>query len=955
MASIKELFQTILHFFRLDKKSPFVRDWVDRNNMRASIAITIYTVIMERFMYNRTVMLWGLIPRNLYNTAFYVLGFSTLQLFIVALLYLSGKVRSHRLTAISLSIFVLACCIVGQGISVYDYAIGKQTIVFLPLVAWIFALLLLNPFASGILAWLSFMVIPDYTNNRIIISTYVDRILIVFAVMLIIISIVRWVSQIRSAEGDEKLNQMNTRLEHISRRDELTAVKNRHGLQTDTDGLIGKEIFLVMSDIDDFKYYNDTYGHDTGDLILKHMSDTMVQVFGDEAVYRFGGDEFLLIVRDGSEAELISRLKEWKQAFHSFVLEGKTLHLSSTSGYAMGKVHAPSDLSAMVSLADAKLYEGKMNHKGGISGEAYDPEKKNEGSKLSRLESGLRSGEVDGLTKLPNMFYFRSRAELTVDVLRSSNHEPVLVYINIAGFKDYNRKFGFEAGDDLLKQLAELLTVTFDQDLVCRFADDHFAVITSDGTIEEEIKEVNQKLQERAGSNAKVSVQAGLYRLSDETVDVSLACDCARQAMANHHGSEIVGWYDEEMRANLERRQYITDHLDEALEQGWIENEYQPIFRSINRKVCGFEVLPRWNDPTYGVLEPELYVPILEESRQINEHDLYVLKLAAEEFRIYQSHTKSPVPVVVNLSYRDLDLEDITERILSSTEGIDHSLIHFDINAAALHKMNPHIHQVLEELTTEGFQFWMDGFGTENSTVDILYNFQMHGVKIDIRMLREKRHDSSYLIFLSHIISMCKQMGIATLALGVETEQEAQFLTEAGCEYMQGYFFYENVTLAEFKERNFIPTLPTEDVSEEAYYSAVSRVDLSKPARLDYDEEIESVTEELPAAICEYRDGTFVCMTSNQAFRSFLKTRKIGDVEEFTRLMNRRDYYIHDMLEQMNQKILETNRWETMDIGTGGKACTCSFHVISRNDKAHANTIIGVVVDMNLYREVKEA
>lgn len=935
-----------IHFFRLDHKSRFVRDSIDSSNMRAAVPVAIYTLITERIMYNRTVLLWNLVPKTVYHAAFVLLALVCIQLLITSTLYLSGRYRNHTAVTISSYIFYIGCAVLGQGIAVYSYAVGKQVIMFLPMVAWIFALFLLNPVSGVLIAWMSFEIIPDFATSRIILSNYADRILLMFSVMLLVISIVRWVTQLHGAEAQEQLNLLNQKLSDISVHDELTGVKNRHALQFDREKYIKQNLIVVMSDIDDFKYYNDSYGHDTGDMVLRHMADTLSQTFGTESVYRFGGDEFLLILPAWDEANLNTCIAEWRVRFRSYRRDSIQLHLASTSGYAIGRCETADDLTKMISLADAMLYEGKLTQKGTINGAEYDPANPSQHERES-AEAKLRSGETDVLTGLPNMMYFRSKADLTADILRSAGENPVLAYFNIDHFRRYNRKYGFEAGDLLLKQLADILSSMFPNALVCRFSDDRFTLIAPKKEVESKIKLAAQRFKNIA-LDEHVNLRAGLYELKNESVNVSLACDCAQQAMSGN-GRSVCSWYDDSMREQLELRQYISDHLDEAIEHEWIENLYQPVIRSVNRMVCGMEALPRWNDPIHGNLEPELYVPILEESQSIVSHDLYVIRKAVHDYIEYRKRGMEGIPLIINLSYRTLDMDDITAKITELTEGIDPSLVGFDISAVSLRNLSEHVRATLAELGERGYRIWMDGFGRENSAMDILIHGLIRGIKFDIRMLRVTESKEQMTVFLKYVVRMCKALNISTLALGVEREEEAEFLSEIGCEYMQGFWFCKNLTFEECCSENFLSSFDVETKDKQAYYSAMSRVDLATPARLDYDSRLETVSNDLPAAVVELRNGTFRTCLSNAAFREFLKTRGIDGVSQYDALMNHSDYYLHDKLIAMSKEIVRTRRWETMDIGRGDKSCVCSFHVISE-DGEDAISIIGVVVNMKLYQ-----
>ncbi len=681
--TINEVFKNILHVLGFDEKNPAVFEYIDTMNMRISIPLALYTLVVEYFMYNRSVFLWGLISKKMYHMAFYALGFAAVQLLVVALLYVSGKYKNAIVCRISLYFYLFACFTIGQIIATYDYSVGKQAFVFLPMVAWAFALVLMFPLVSIVGGYLSFILIPEIANTRVILSDYVNRVLLVFAVMIVIVSIVRWIDQLGNGRNSVKVQNMNDMLKEISLKDELTGIKNRYGLHADYENIIGRKLVVMMLDIDDFKYYNDTYGHDTGDEVLKHMASTLCATFGKDSVYRFGGDEFLVILPEWDQVRVLSALAEWKTRFHVFDYEGKKLHLGSTAGYTYGFCRNEEDIRKMVSIADARLYDGKMTHKGSSIGCEFDPDRPVDDGTLKKMESALRSGEMDTLTKLPNMMYFRSKADLLADVVRTSGKNPVVAYLNLTNFNNYNRKYGFEAGDNILLMTANILSEKFKGDLVCRFTDDHFTVLTTRNGIEEKLQAISEEIQKNSGES-NLSLRAGLYEVEDESVEISQACEGARKAMEMTAGNELFHWYDDEMHRMLEMKQYIQDNFDKALENGWFDLVYQPIIRSANKFVCGMETLPRWNDPEHGIIEPEEYVPILEESHQILKHDLFVLDHAIQDFFTFRDAGYSAVPFVLNLSYRDFDREDMVEKIVEMTKDIDHSMVHFDISASAI-------------------------------------------------------------------------------------------------------------------------------------------------------------------------------------------------------------------------------------------------------------------------------
>ena len=950
--SFRELWERFISTFGLFRKSPFVQRLIHETNFRIAIPMCIYTLLAEKYMYNRTVMLWHLVTKNVYDSLFAVLAFASIQLLVISILYLSGKVRKNGIALASIYVYVTACSLAGQTIAAYDFAIGKQVFVFLPMVAWIFALLLIHPAVSIASAVVSFYLVPSLANSRIVLSNYVNQILMLFAVMLEIISIVRWVSQLRAARNEEEIAEMNRKLSELSLKDELTGLRNRHALRQDYDKYRGRTLITAMCDIDDFKFYNDTYGHDAGDLVLKHMADTLSSFFGKDGVYRFGGDEYLLILEKKTREEFEALFHAWKDAFSRFEYEGAALHPGSTCGYCSGLCKGSDDLRQMIAQADQKLYEGKMSEKGTVSGCDYHSDQKTGAEQFEALRNNLRSGQFDSVTRLPNLSYFRSQAPLSTEILKSSGHRPVLVYLNLKNFSTYNRRFGFEAGDELLRRFGEILKDEFSGDLLCRFTDDHFALITAEDTLMEKMKLTEERLA-KISKDIRNELRAGFYGLDEENTDITAACDCARQAMNLAGEHDFYRWYDSDLKEEMQKRQYIADHFDEAVEKGWIEVVYQPILRTATGRIAGMEVLSRWNDPVYGRMHPDSYISVLESAGLICLHDLFILNKSLENYELVKKAGRPVVPWVINLSWRNFENPYFAEDILELTKDVNHELMHFDINAGALSKADRQMEECLDKLIDAGFQLWMDGFGSSSSTVDILYHFGLHGIKIDIRSLHEIGDRSNQSIMLSHIISMCKEMKISTLALGVENEKEMHFLEDVGCEYMQGYYFSASRTFEECAMPEFLSRFEFEPLKERDYYRSISHVNLSRPTQIESNKTLEAMSAGIPAAVCEYESGKIRTIRSNYAFHSFLAMMDISDTEKFDALINQEGTGLHRTFQELMERMRTSEQWETAEIGGEKYKCFANFHTIAVNPANGALAVVGVVLDMNSIQKWK--
>ncbi len=233
--------------------------------------------------------------------------------------------------------------------------------------------------------------------------------------------------------------------------------------------------------------------------------------------------------------------------------------------------------------------------------------------------------------------------------------------------------------------------------------------------------------------------------------------------------------------------QYIVDHFDEALEHGYIKVYFQPVVRTLTRKYCGMEALARWEDPEYGLLMPGEFIGVLEKHRRIHELDTRVLNIVCETFKLMNSYVD--VPVSINLSRLDYELCDIFEVVESAVlyHKVPRSSLCIEITESVLASNEDRMHQYIDRFITAGYAVWMDDFGSGYSSLNVLKDFMFDEMKIDMRFLSDFSTRSKKI--LASIVNMAKEIGIQTLAEGVETEEQFEFLRNIGCEKIQGYLF----------------------------------------------------------------------------------------------------------------------------------------------------------------------
>ena len=231
-------------------------------------------------------------------------------------------------------------------------------------------------------------------------------------------------------------------------------------------------------------------------------------------------------------------------------------------------------------------------------------------SSNSYAEAEALSGdrETDSLTGLFNMAYFYNKVQTLLSQPDIRRQNVSFVHFDIPNFKLYNERHGFKMGDELLIDLGRTIKEVFSTATVARFSDDHFMVFTTlpRDEVVECVEEIYKSMLLSEDVNKKIKVKAGIYFMDDQRAEVGLACDHARLACNSIKSRHDVNYciYDDIIRDNLRRQQFVVDHIDDAIANDYIKVFYQPIVRVKTGEICGYEALVRWVDPEDGMLPP---------------------------------------------------------------------------------------------------------------------------------------------------------------------------------------------------------------------------------------------------------------------------------------------------------------------------------------------------------------
>lgn len=378
-----------------------------------------------------------------------------------------------------------------------------------------------------------------------------------------------------------------------------------------------------------------------------------------------------------------------------------------------------------------------------------------------------------------------------------------VIWFNLDNFKMFNKRFGFTRGDEILKEIALILDGIFprDENLLARFSDDNFVVLTDWISAEMNIDTVQEYLYS-LHEDVTLRLRAGIYFPSDDE-DIrsafdraKLACDSIRK---NHSVSSCM--FHNGMSKELSLQQHILDNLDYAFKNELITVLYQPIVRLSTGKVCEAEALTRWNDPELGLISPGEFIPTLEQYREIHKLDIFAMKKVCRDYKTRNDNGLQLLPTSVNLSRLDFELCDIISEIeLAVTlNNIPREMLRIEITESINEEDMTVLNLGIEKLRAMGYQVWMDDFGSGYSSLNVLKDYNFDTIKFDMKFLRgfdvNKSEKAKYII--SSNLEMARLMGMQALAEGVETEEQLKYLRSIGFDKVQGYYFGKPMKLDE--------------------------------------------------------------------------------------------------------------------------------------------------------------
>jgi diguanylate cyclase (GGDEF)-like protein len=411
----------------------------------------------------------------------------------------------------------------------------------------------------------------------------------------------------------------------------------------------------------------------------------------------------------------------------------------------------------------------------------------------------------DLITGLPNRLGFFERLTDTFNQATKRGDLLALMLVNLDRFKIINDNLGHDVGDLLLKVVADrIISCVRAGDVVARVGGDEYAVVLDRVRNPDNAKRVAENIQARISSpmglnNQEVSVTAriGISLYPNDADDSAAIIKHAETALsqAKDYGDEIL-FFDDSMMKTSGFRLTMEQELRRAIEQHELELHYQPQSNIATDEICGMEALVRWNHPTRGMVQPNEFIPLAEETGLILPLGDWVLNEACIQLRRWLSAGYRPLRLAVNLSGRQLDRIDLAQKVVDTINvtNIPAELLELEITETVIMKRADTAIQTLRRLQETGIKVAIDDFGSGQTSLSYLKRFPMDTLKIDRSFVRDITVDPEDAEIIKAIIAIGKTMRLNVVAEGVETEEQKAFLKEQKCDVMQGYYLSKPLT-----------------------------------------------------------------------------------------------------------------------------------------------------------------
>ena len=428
-----------------------------------------------------------------------------------------------------------------------------------------------------------------------------------------------------------------------------------------------------------------------------------------------------------------------------------------------------------------------------------------------QAESRIRQlAHFDALTGLPNRVLLADRCANALRMAHRAQGSVALMFLDLDHFKTINDSLGHRVGDAVLMQLASRLrAVVREQDTVSRLGGDEFIILMPEthaagaALVATKLLQLAQSPMLVEGHELVITPSIGIATYPKDGADLDTLSKCADAAMyrAKADGRNGYHIYSGEIQGNSDRRLALGNALRRALMHNQLSLNYQPQISLESGDIVGVEALLRWYHPQLGQVSPAEFIPIAESNGLILEIGQWVIRTAIEQLAAWIGRGMAPMIMAVNLSaiqFRHAELPQFVTQCLDDAH-LPAGVFELELTESAAMANPQAAIATLADLHRRGIRLSIDDFGTGYSSLSYLKRFAVYKLKIDQGFVRDITDDPDNKAIVGAIISMARSLGIQTIAEGVETEAQLNYLRQEGCNEVQGYLFSKPMTADAFE------------------------------------------------------------------------------------------------------------------------------------------------------------
>ncbi|USG64686.1 EAL domain-containing protein [Brevibacillus ruminantium] len=417
----------------------------------------------------------------------------------------------------------------------------------------------------------------------------------------------------------------------------------------------------------------------------------------------------------------------------------------------------------------------------------------------------------DTLTDLPNRRLFVQYLSKELNKAKRVGAQLAVLFLDLDRLKDINDTWGHDVGDLILLEAAKRLKSCIRKhDMVARLGGDEYTIVLTNISGQEEVESIVSRLQGLlqkpllvAGQSFTLSMSIGISLFpkdGDQLDDLLKRADTALYVVKSR-GRNSYEFFDPTMEAKTLERILMENELRKAIAQGHFEIYYQPKKDLSTGKLTGMEALVRWIHPELGIIPPNRFIPIAEETGMIIELGEWILRHACQQNKRWQDEGFPPLKVSVNLSARQLhqkNLVEVIQTVLKET-GLDAQWLELEITESVLVKLEEAI-EILQAIRDSGVQISIDDFGTGYNSFSYIKHLPIDTIKIDASFIQDIHQNQESQAIVKAIVTIAESLNLNVIAEGVELLDQVAALSENGCDQGQGYLFSKPLPTGDFEQ-----------------------------------------------------------------------------------------------------------------------------------------------------------